>query len=254
LVGLTLAGVGLATSQLPYGRILTAGLGGAGLLVAGLGVLAADRKKFPPAAASAVAFLAVLIAVAFPTWLGHTTWLPPRPEVGPQGVLAVGHAGGDRTQAVEWVDGSQASWQQGDVRVTVRSAAVAPVELVGPSDQKKRTREKYLQIGLRVVNVGVARRFEFVGLAATPPAGAAPRLTDSTGKVLAAKRFEGGFEPAGAGPDQKALAPGKTAEYVLVFEPPAKGAEYLRLEFPPAAYGGETPVRFHIPMGFIATR
>lgn len=255
LAAITLAGVGLAASQLPYGRLLTAGLGGVGLLVALLGVLAAERKKLLPAAACGMGGLAVLLAVAFPGLLGQTGWLPPRVEDTSRVVLSVGHEGGDRAPA-EWVDGSRASWQQDDVKVSVIHAKtkLEPVELVGPNGQKKVTKDRFLQIGLRVVNAGVARSFEFQGWSASSPAGTAPRLTDSAGKSLSVKRFDPGWEPAAAGPDHKALFPGKQAEYVLVFDPPGKGAEYVRLELPGAAFGGENPVRLQIPASFIVAR
>jgi hypothetical protein len=252
LVALAVAGVGLAGSQLPYGRFITVGLGGVALLLALGGVLAADRKRLVPAAAAGVAALAVVLAVALPGWLGHSSWRPVEVEDRSGLVLSVGHNAGDRLPA-EWVDAGKASWQRDDVRVTVRFATVGPIEVAGPKSQKKWTKEKVLQIGLRVANVGVARQFEFQGWSANAPAAAAPVLTDSAGKAVPAKKFDAGWEPA-ARPEHKPLFPGKTAEYLLVFEPPGKSAGDLRLELPAAAFGGEVPVKLRIPASFVGNR
>src|SRR5207237_8220780 len=114
--------------------------------------------------------------------LGQTTWWPAKVEEHPHQILAVGHAGGDRLPA-EWVDGSKASWQQDDVKVSVRFARVEPADLLGPAGQKKVTKEKFMQIGRRVINAGVARSFERQGWSPSSPAGTLPRLTDSRRKA-----------------------------------------------------------------------
>src|SRR5207237_793753 len=74
----------------------------------------------------------------------------------------------------------------------------ATVEWTGEKNKRKWTKENLLQIWVRVRNDGVARKFDFRGWSVTSSPGVAvPRLTDSAGKVLAAKTFDPGWEPFG---------------------------------------------------------
>src|SRR5262249_41683921 len=129
------------------------------------------------------------------------------------------------------------------------SVTVGPVEF---KDKKRRfSRERCLAIRLRVRNVGVERRFEYTSWAeaADPPAAT---LRDAQGKVYRLKSF---------GPDavlghtmKGSVTPGKFVEDVLVFEPPPKEVEFLRLELAAAACGGTGKLLIQIPGSMIRPR
>jgi hypothetical protein len=237
----------------PYGRVATVVLTGLGLLLGLAGLLFAERRRAVPGLAAGLSAAGLLVVIALPGWLGLESWRPtpvPDPFRAP---VAVPNGRGAPVPA-DWVDVSQASWRLQDVRVAVRSAGVAPVELLGPKGQKKWTRERYLQVWLEVTNVGVARKVEFRAWGATaPPGGDAPRLTDPAGKVLAAKTFDPGTTPAWRA-QTAGLLPGKSADQLLVFEAPPAAGDFLRLELPGGAFGAAEAVRLQIPRLFLNSR
>jgi hypothetical protein len=144
----------------------------------------------------------------------------------------------------EWVDVRKAAWQRDDVRVTVTGHTIGPIELTGPKEQRRWTKEKFVQVRVRVDNVGVARSFDVKGWTASGELAA--RLADATGKALAVKTFTEGWEPPGR-PTAATLFPGRSFEQLLIFEAPANVAGQLRLELPGDAFGGIDPVRLLIP-------
>jgi hypothetical protein len=241
LIALTLGGLGLALSQIPYGRFATAGLAGIGLVVALGGLAVAERRRWP-ALAAGVNAAGALLAVCLPGWLGLSSWQPvPVPDE--SGVVrAVGLADGVAAPA-DWVDVRTAAWQRDDVRVGVTAFTVGPVELVGPKEKRRWTKEKYLQVRVGVENVGVARAIDVRGWTATGPD--APRLTDPAGTVVSVKVFEDGWAPV-VPPAATVLLPGRATEYLLIFPAPARGGP-LRLELPAAGFGGGEAVRLRIP-------
>lgn len=52
--------------------------------------------------------------------------------------------------------------------------------------------------------------------------------------------------------DDNALRPANSTEKELVFQPPLEAIEYLRLELPPAGFGGTEPLRFQIPKALMS--
>ncbi|MBX9579717.1 MAG: hypothetical protein K2X87_05355 [Gemmataceae bacterium] len=243
----TLFGVGMLAAQvLPFGRAVGLGVCGVGA-VGGLLCLGAEGRTRLVAAAAAVLNLAAVLLLLFaPTWLALDPWRGGEADA-PTGPVAVGH-GTRLTAPADWVEADRASWGYRDVLVTVRSAALGPLDPAGPKDPKRKAREQYLHLTLRVANEGVERRVGLSGWAAGSPDGV--RLTDPAGKALAAK-------PGPAGPDAArpaGLFPGKRAEVTFVFEAPAGRPEYLRLELPGAAVGVAEPVRFRIPGSFLTVR
>jgi hypothetical protein len=253
LIAFTLGGLGLFVSQVPYGRFVTVALAALGLLVGLAGLAFAERGRLIPAAAAALNAAALFVVVLLPGWLGLDSWRPDPPPDEFRRPMAIPLDRGAASPA-DWVDVSRASWRLEDVRVSVRSAGVAPMELLGPKGQKKWTKERYLQIWLQVTNVGVARKVEFQAWgAAAGPGDAVPRLTDPAGKALAAKTFDPGTTPAWR-VQTTGLLPGKSADHLLVFEAPAAAVDRLRLELPGSAFGAEEPVRLEIPRSFLNPR
>jgi hypothetical protein len=250
LVAVTLFGVGLVATLLPFGRVIGLGVAGLGVVI-GLGCLAAEgRARLVAAAAVGLNLLAVALLLFAPTWLGLAPWQLPGPTGGPPRVVAVDHGSG-LPIPTEWVDASKASWGYGDVRVTVRSAVVAPVELTGLNGAKRRTKEASLQIMLRVANDGVERKLDLSGWAVDGGA-PGPRLTDQAGNVLKPRTFEPGWEPPFR-PRAGGLFPGKSAEILLLFDAPAARVDALKLDLPGAAVGVDEPIRFHVPGSFVTT-
>jgi len=244
LVAVALGGVSLVLSQVPYGRGGAAAVASLGLLLGIGGLSVARRKRVVGALGGLLNGAALAVMIALPSWLGWPSWWP-APDADDSRTVKAVRYDGSAAEPAEWVDVATASWQLRDVRVTVSLAAMGPVELTGPEQKRRWTREDYLQVWVRVENVGVARRVDCQGWGVPPP-GVLPRLTNAAGKVLAAQALTGEFQPAGR-PRAAALFPGKQADYLLIFELPSDRTPFLRLELPGAAFGGTEAVKLHIP-------
>ncbi|MDB5306980.1 MAG: hypothetical protein JWO38_1182 [Gemmataceae bacterium] len=248
LVGVILFGFAMLAAQVPHGRMIGIGLGGLGLVI-GLGCLAAEgRTRLVGAGAALLNLVAVGLLLFAPVWLGLAPWRGTAPAEGLKGPHAVGHGTGISAPA-EWVDAENASWEVDDVRVSVRSAVLGPVELIGPNGQKRRTREDYLQLTIRVANEGARRRIELTGWAAGRRVEGL-RLTDAAGTELKPKTFEAEWG-LWSGPSSDGLFPSKSVLVLLVFDPPAGRVGPLHLTLPGAAVGVDQPVRFQIPRSIV---
>jgi hypothetical protein len=153
-------------------------------------------------------------------------------------VKAYGKEGVEKVTG-EWVAADK-GWQLDDVKVAIRNTSLGPIELTGPKGEKRWSRKQFLQIRVRVGNGGVARLIEFKGWDASTV-----RITDNAGRALQQGTFDTGWE----GPtrvEPASLPPGRAADQVFLFEPPASQIEFLRLELPGTAFGADQPVRFQI--------
>ena len=253
LTAIALAGAGLIATQFPYGRFLALGCAGFGLLFGCIAWLLADRRRTATHVAPAVSAFVVFLVVALPGWLGFSSWKSLDLPDDSKTVKALS-SDGSTPIPVEWVDIQKASWLYDDIQVSIPLVAINTLEVTGLKGQKSRTREKYLQIRVLVKNVGVARKLEFQGWkpAATPDA-PRPKVTDLQGNVLAIKAFEAPWE-AGDRPQPAGLFPGKSAEQLFLFLPPAKPVEFLRFELPGVAFGEIEPVKLQIPWASITLR
>ena len=144
LVALILVGVAVVASQFPYGRIIATVIAIVGL-VGGLSSLGAEgRAKQAGGLAIGLHALVLLFVLLLPSWLRLDPWTGAEVDEGPQGPVAKEHQSG-RTQALsqaDWIDASRSSWEFKDLRVTVRSAYIGPVELLGPKDIKRTPKER----------------------------------------------------------------------------------------------------------------
>jgi len=245
LLGLILVGVAVVTSQLPFGRIIALVVAGVGFL-AGLASLGAEgRAKLYGGLAIGLHAL-ILIGVLFlPAWFNLDPWRNPVSDT-PQGPVAIEHGSGTARpiSANDWLDSSQSSWEFQDVRVTVRSATVAPIELIGPKGAKRLTNEAYLQLIVRVANIGVERPVMLTGWATNQADDLT--ITAVTGQVLKPVRFENGWAPEPVLPMER-IFPGHAAEMRFVFAAPPAKADSLRLILPGQAVGlPQEQIRFQI--------
>jgi hypothetical protein len=241
LIAITLGSIGFGLSQLPYGRISASILGGLGLIVGLISLSVMEHKRILPAVATGINAIVLVLALLLPSWLGITSWRPVK-EVDDSGtVRAVGLTDGVASPA-DWVDVSKSAWQRDDVRVSVTGVSIGQIELVGPKEKRRWTKEKFLQVRLKVENVGVSRAIDFRGWSAGPQG---PKLIPPTGESVGIKTWEDGWA-APAKPAAANLFPGRGTEQTLIFPYPATGSGPLRLELPAAAFGGTESVRLQL--------
>lgn len=244
LIAITLGGMAFGASQLPYGRFATVGLGAIGL-VFGVSALLATTKRVLPTLGAAINGLALFLALILPEWLGITSWRPVRVHEEVKTPRAVNVKDGLAAPA-DWVDVTKAAWERDDVRVSVTSFTVSPIELIGPKNKQQWTKESFVQVRVKIENVGVARALDVHGWPEVPtPDG--PKLTDAAGRVLPLKVFPDGWTLVDRPKPNKVLFPGRSTEQLLIFESPGKTAGDLKLELPASALGGSDPVRLLLP-------
>jgi hypothetical protein len=268
LSALTLVGVAVLATLFPFGRFIAAAIGGVGLL-GGLACLGAEgRAKLAGVVAAGLNFLVLFVVLVLPSWLNLDPWKVLILDDGPPGPLAFSHAN-QRTTLAQWVDGSSASWQFKDVRVTVLSATVGPIELIGPKGVKGPSKEQYLQLNLRVANIGVERPLDLSGWAVGKDIEQV-QLTDSAGRILRLASYEEGWLPdsSPAKPNDKLypgkegwisesppskpiekLYPSKSSDVRLIFSAPQPKFDFLRLVLPGTMFGFKEEVKFQIESG-----
>jgi hypothetical protein len=242
--------VGAITVALGLAGIL---LGLAGFLFTGTG----RRWWLLPGAGVAASLPAVVIAVFLPDWLGLSPlWARPRPLApGGDAVISLSGAGGLRRTAegeAPWVNASQDALHHGDVRLRIASAAVRPVEFE-PVPGIRPPGDRCLVLALRITNAGVARKISYSGWSSAGQSQDRPVLRDNQGRIYPTRAFGQGWVVKGQ-VTTASIPSGKTLDDVLVFEAPAPGTEYLRLELPASAVGAEGRLRMEIPRSMIAFR
>jgi hypothetical protein len=252
LLALTLVGIAMVATLFPFGRFIATGVAVVGLL-GGLASLGAEGSaRLYGAVAVSIHFGILAVVVLLPSWLNLDSWRPPQIDQGPRGPVAYFHSDHHLTPA-DWIDPSLASWQLKDARVSVRSATVGPLETVVGRGMKGMTREQYLQLVVRINNVGYERPIDLSGWAAGQGTDGV-RITDSTGKTLKPAVLDKNVVPAAEQPATR-IFPGHGTEVRLVFAAPSPKTDYLRLALPPAALGfveEKDEIKFHIGSGFIS--
>jgi hypothetical protein len=243
LAAAALTGLGLVASLVPYGRAATVLLAGVGVLVGVLGILAADRSRRWAATAAGGSAVVLAVVCFAPDWLGLRPWWDAaavEDETAGQ-IRAVSRSGGGAAAASgEWVDASQSGWRQDDVQVAV-SALVGPVEVVNAKGQKKWTREKYLQVTVKVSNKGVERRLQ---VSAWPLADGSTIQATADGIPMTAPKFESGWSPVNL-PAAAGVFPGKSHTQVFAYALPAAGD--VQLTIPAAGIDAHDAAKILIP-------
>jgi hypothetical protein len=248
LSALALVGLAVLATLFPFGRFIAGTIAGLGLL-GGLASLGAEgRAKAAGGLAAGLHFILLAVVLLLPSWLGLGPWRGDIIENGPPAPLAFSHAN-QRTSIADWVDASTASWQFKDVRVTVRSAIVGPIDLIGPKGAKRTSKEQYLQLTLLVTNIGVERPLDLSGWVVDQGTEQV-QLTDSAGRTLKPATFEEGWLPDS--PPSKPvgkLFPNHKSEVRLTFSAPQPRIDFLRLVLPGTMFGFEEMVKFQISVG-----
>lgn len=238
VIAYLLAGAGLIAAQLPYGRFGTVGLCLVGALLGAAATFGARRPVYPIIAAS-INGLTLLVALLLPAWLGLSSWRPAPADRDRKTVQVLGTEGLEKP-ATEWVDIGQ-SWQFDDVRAK-GSAHFGPVEVQGPKRKAGPSKKPYLAIRVKVGNVGVAREINFQGW---DPA--TVKLTDASGVSIPPAKFDQGWYPTEVS-KPASLTPGRSGDWLLLFEAPPNPTEFFRLELPGAPAGvPDTSIRIQIP-------
>jgi hypothetical protein len=249
LLAATFFGLGVLATLFPFGRFIGLGLCGLGLLLAVVALLGEGLARKIGATAAAFNLLAVVLLALAPDWLGFTPTFDDHQGGLPKGPHSISLASND-IATTDRTDASKAIHANGDVRVGVR-VMIQPLEMIGPKGETRRTRENVLVLHIGITNAGVERRIPLSAWAAGNTD--TVQLTEPTGAAIKVKPLDAGWRPAGY-EKSEGVFPGKTAEVILAFEPPAttktKRIDHLNLDLPGSALGLVDPIRFHIPGPF----
>jgi hypothetical protein len=215
----------------------------------GLGTLGAEgRARLAGGVAIGLHGLLLFLILIFPSWLNLDPWIPEIPDT-PPAPQAFSHKKQNATLA-QWVDSASASWQFQDVRVTIHSATVGPIDLLDPKGVKRPSKEQYLQLVVRVANIGVARPLDLSGWTVGQNLELV-KVVDSAGREIKPASFEEEWNPApfGEKPPEK-LYPGHSSEVRLLFNAPQPRIDFIRVALPGKMFGfEEEEVKFQIESG-----
>lgn len=156
-------------------------------------------------------------------------------------------------QETDWIDASKDVVQMGDVWLRITSMAVEPVALK-VNGRPTTSDDAFLVIRVQISNTGTSRKLDYQSWADGPsgPSRHAPTLKDSAGRVYKQRTFA---QAAVAGQALNGfIFPRKALDDAIVFYPPTGRFEYLRLELPLSAVGGEGQVRLQVPKSMVKFR
>ena len=250
LASVALVGVAALATLFPFGRFISATIALVGL-VGGICSLGAEgRAKAAGGAAIGLQLIFLSVVLLAPSWFNLDPWRGTDIENTPPAPVAFTHAD-QKTKLAEWVDSASASWQFKDVRVTVRSATLGPIELNGPNNARRHSKENYLSLVVRIANIGVERPLDLSGWAVGQGIEFV-QLTDSMGRSVKPAVYEEGWtaDLPSAKPIEK-LFPGKSTEVRLLFSSPQARIDFLKLALPGTTFGFKEEVKFQIPSGSI---
>jgi hypothetical protein len=261
--------------HLDGGTVTALFCGSMGLLAAALPDVGFPALEFVTKPLGAVGLLAGMAAWALPGLRGKThvgfpaaatvlclgvllfagSWPRPAPPPPPPLVAYPYRQGGmvasQPVAETDWVDASTYAVQKNALRVQVVSAKVGSVELKAKA-VKRYSPDKLLAIRVRVSYLGVGAPLTYERWAdlSRSPSKHPPTLTDNLMHPYTQKAFDPAWSVVGRW-EKNSLAVGHDFTEVLVYPVPAGTIEYLRLQLPASALGGEGEFRFQIPRGMI---
>lgn len=240
-------GLAVLLASIPELSFLTKPLS---LLGLGLGVfgslLPASRRNADVGLPIIICVLSLFVLLFVGSWPKGS---PPPPPPVIAASLNKAAAANQPAKEDEWVDASTSAILRNVLRAQVVSVRVGGVELKTKT-AKYTTKEKYLQIRLRVTVEGTLFKnftYEPWNDTASAPSKNQPTLTDNLNRPYPQQTFP---------PDRKVVSDREAGDYItngralddiLVFAVPSPDLEYLRLTLPAAAFGQEGEFRFQIP-------
>jgi hypothetical protein len=247
LSSLCLVGPAMIATLFPFGRIIGLVLALVGFVVGLLALGSEGRTRLAGAGASVLHFGTLMLLLFLPSWLGLDSWGGPDVPEEPKGPFAVDASGKKNPVSPnDWLGGDK-SWQNGDARVSVR-AGVGPVELLGPKEKKRTTKENYLHLTIQVRNVGFEKVIPLSGWASGTGAEGVT-VTDANGKALAPATFDADWVPTERGRPAPRAVPGHGSEVLLLFTAPPAKTDSVRIQLSSAALGMEHEIKFRAGTG-----
>jgi hypothetical protein len=154
----------------------------------------------------------------------------------------------------DWVDAATSAVLQGEVAVGIVSAATKRLDVTRAGKTAASPNENVV-IHVQVVLIGTTQKVEFDGWsgASFGDTRHKPLLTDNLNKSYILRTFEPNTQVAGH-ERPKGLYPKLYADDYLVFDQLPEYAEYLQLDLPASAFGGQGTLRFRIPKSMIETK
>jgi hypothetical protein len=243
LGSLCLVGPAMVATLFPLGRFIGLALAMVGLVVGLLALGAEGRARLAGGLGALLHFVALVLLLFLPSWLGLDSWSTPAPPEGPKGPFAVEHSSGAQKPltADDWLDAGQSSWQFGNARVAIQTAMVGPLELRGPNGKKRMTKESYLYLVVQVQNVGMEGEIQFPTWTAGAAGGVG--MTDANGQTLAPATIEGDGAASKA-PAARWIAPGHSAEAAFVFAAPPPKSAWVQVRVSASTFGTTDEIRF----------
>ena len=143
---------------------------------------------------------------------------------------------------------------QGDVQVAISEVFIDYVTVESLRSQSQ-SQKPLFQIRISLRNIGQNRKIEYSGWSESGSSFSTEyaRLSDNFDNRY--KRINFGFSADVVGQvDNESIYPGKKVTDLLIFELPLDTVEYLQLELPANAFGGEGFIRFQIPRSMMYAR
>src|ERR1019366_7095028 len=153
----------------------------------------------------------------------------------------------------EWPDASKSAVRHGDIRMKVTSVKVGIVDLADSIDKRAgRSKNEHLQVYLTVENMSETKLIRFRGWSGRDVT-KQPTLQDNFGNSYRTIGFGIFSRPVGQVFGEKAIYPGKTENDVIIFDPPVKGAKFLRLTLPANSFGGDGQLQIQVPASMVSS-
>jgi hypothetical protein len=153
----------------------------------------------------------------------------------------------------EWIDAAEYAVRRDDVRVHVVAALAGPVELHRGEEGSVLSPAKHLVLRVAVLCEGTRApevTYEPWADLDLSPSRHPPTLTDDRGQRYTQDTFGPALAVVGRGERTPSMI-GMQIREVLVFPLPDAEVQYLRLELPASAYGGQGAFRFQVPRSMI---